>query len=372
MRAYEWRGIVARVAALAPPRRVDALARRGLRHRRPGALRARRRRLRRRGPRGGLGARAAARGGRAGRRPRRTSTALAGSFDVVTAIEVIEHVPDPMGFLRAMRRAAAARRAALPHDRQRRRPPRGARRLELRDPRDPRQLLRAAHARPRHGAAPASARVITGFGPGHADIIRFKVLKNLRVTHPLALGGRPAVERDRARRRPPPRRLRPPGGLRRVRRVLITGGRRVHRQQPRRPAAGRRRRGRRLRQLRHRPAALRRGRSRPSARGEVVEGDVLDAAALREAMAGCDTVFHMAANADVRFGLEDPSRDFEQNTVGTFTVLEAMRAAGRAADRLRLVGLGLRRAGGGADARGRALPGPDLALRAPRSSPARR
>jgi UDP-glucose 4-epimerase len=63
-------------------------------------------------------------------------------------------------------------------------------------------------------------------------------------------------------------------------------------------------------------------------RGEVVEGDVLDAAALREAMAGCDTVFHMAANADVRFGLEDPSRDFEQNTVGTFTVLEAMRAAG--------------------------------------------
>ena len=45
-------------------------------------------------------------------------------------------------------------------------------------------------------------------------------------------------------------------------------------------------------------------------------------------MEGCDTVFHLAANADVRFGLEDPSRDFEQNTVGTFTVLEAMRAAG--------------------------------------------
>ena len=63
-------------------------------------------------------------------------------------------------------------------------------------------------------------------------------------------------------------------------------------------------------------------------RGEVVEGDVLDGPALRGAMAGCDTVFHLAANADVRFGLEDPSRDFEQNTVGTFTVLEAMRAAG--------------------------------------------
>jgi UDP-glucose 4-epimerase len=65
-----------------------------------------------------------------------------------------------------------------------------------------------------------------------------------------------------------------------------------------------------------------------SPRATVVEGDVLDGAALRAAMEGCDTVVHLAANADVRFGLEDPSRDFEQNTVGTFTVLEAMRAAG--------------------------------------------
>ena len=44
--------------------------------------------------------------------------------------------------------------------------------------------------------------------------------------------------------------------------------------------------------------------------------------------AGCDVVFHLAANADVRFGLEDPSRDFRQNTQGTFSVLEAMRATG--------------------------------------------
>jgi UDP-glucose 4-epimerase len=65
-----------------------------------------------------------------------------------------------------------------------------------------------------------------------------------------------------------------------------------------------------------------------SPRAEVIEGDVLDAASLREAMAGCDTVFHLAANADVRFGLEDPSRDFTQNTTATFMVLEAMRAAG--------------------------------------------
>ncbi len=65
-----------------------------------------------------------------------------------------------------------------------------------------------------------------------------------------------------------------------------------------------------------------------SPRATVVEGDVLDGAGLRAAMEGCDTIFHLAANADVRFGLQDPSRDFEQNTVGTFTVLEAMRAAG--------------------------------------------
>jgi len=64
----------------------------------------------------------------------------------------------------------------------------------------------------------------------------------------------------------------------------------------------------------------------PDAR--IVTGDVLDAEALRSAMTGCDTVFHLAANADVRFGLDDPSRDFTQNTQATFSVLEAMRATG--------------------------------------------
>lgn len=63
-------------------------------------------------------------------------------------------------------------------------------------------------------------------------------------------------------------------------------------------------------------------------RASVVEGDILDGEAVRAAMEGCDTVFHLAANADVRFGLDDPSRDLEQNTIGTATVLEAMRASG--------------------------------------------
>ncbi len=58
----------------------------------------------------------------------------------------------------------------------------------------------------------------------------------------------------------------------------------------------------------------------------LVEGDNLDLPALTKAMASCDTVFHLAANADVRFGLEHPSKDLQQNTVATFNVLEAMRA----------------------------------------------
>ena len=45
-------------------------------------------------------------------------------------------------------------------------------------------------------------------------------------------------------------------------------------------------------------------------------------------MKGADFVFHLAANADVRFGTEHPERDLEQNTIATFNVLEAMRANG--------------------------------------------
>lgn len=63
-------------------------------------------------------------------------------------------------------------------------------------------------------------------------------------------------------------------------------------------------------------------------RFKFVEGDHLDLPALTQAMAGCDTVFHLAANADVRFGLDHPRKDLEQNTMATFNVLEAMRGAG--------------------------------------------
>lgn len=65
---------------------------------------------------------------------------------------------------------------------------------------------------------------------------------------------------------------------------------------------------------------------RPGVR--LLEGDVLDPALMREAVAGCDWVFHLQANADVRHGLDHPRRDLEQNTIATSNVLEAMRAEG--------------------------------------------
>jgi UDP-glucose 4-epimerase len=62
-----------------------------------------------------------------------------------------------------------------------------------------------------------------------------------------------------------------------------------------------------------------------SGRFRFIEGDVLDAARMADAMRGAGFVFHLAANADVRFGTEHPRRDLEQNTIATFNVLEAMR-----------------------------------------------
>jgi len=60
----------------------------------------------------------------------------------------------------------------------------------------------------------------------------------------------------------------------------------------------------------------------------LVEGDVLDPGVLAKALTGCDWVFHLQANADVRHGLEHPTVDLEQNTIATSMVLEAMRACG--------------------------------------------
>ena len=60
----------------------------------------------------------------------------------------------------------------------------------------------------------------------------------------------------------------------------------------------------------------------------LVEIDLLDLDALKLAFAGGEAVFHLSANADVRFGTEHPRKDLEQNTIATYNVLEAMRANG--------------------------------------------
>ena len=60
----------------------------------------------------------------------------------------------------------------------------------------------------------------------------------------------------------------------------------------------------------------------------LIRADALDLSALTESMRGADFVFHLAANADVRFGTEHPRKDLEQNTIATYNVLEAMRANG--------------------------------------------
>jgi UDP-glucose 4-epimerase len=68
--------------------------------------------------------------------------------------------------------------------------------------------------------------------------------------------------------------------------------------------------------------------ARDSSNFRLVRGDILDSAALTESMYGSEFVFHLAANADVRFGTEHPGRDLEQNTIATHHVLNAMRQNG--------------------------------------------
>jgi UDP-glucose 4-epimerase len=63
-------------------------------------------------------------------------------------------------------------------------------------------------------------------------------------------------------------------------------------------------------------------------RFKLVVADLLDLDAVKRAMVGAEFVFHLAANADVRFGPDHPRRDLEQNTIVTWNVLEAMRANG--------------------------------------------
>lgn len=60
----------------------------------------------------------------------------------------------------------------------------------------------------------------------------------------------------------------------------------------------------------------------------LIETDLSSLEALKEFFSGGEFVFHLAANADVRFGTEHPRKDLEQNTINTYNVLEAMRVNG--------------------------------------------
>ncbi len=58
---------------------------------------------------------------------------------------------------------------------------------------------------------------------------------------------------------------------------------------------------------------------------KLVTGDILDKNKMIKAIKNSELVFHLSANADIKDGLNNPHVDLEQNTIGTFNVLEAMR-----------------------------------------------
>lgn len=60
---------------------------------------------------------------------------------------------------------------------------------------------------------------------------------------------------------------------------------------------------------------------------EVVEGDLRDAEAVAAAVAGCEAVFHLAAQTIVGVARSTPAETFETNVRGAWNVFEACRAA---------------------------------------------
>ena len=62
----------------------------------------------------------------------------------------------------------------------------------------------------------------------------------------------------------------------------------------------------------------------------MVEGDILDFDLLISLIDDKDIVYHMAANADIRGGTLNTRCDLEQNTIGTYNVLESMRLSSSA------------------------------------------
>jgi UDP-glucose 4-epimerase len=61
------------------------------------------------------------------------------------------------------------------------------------------------------------------------------------------------------------------------------------------------------------------------ARLKVVEVELLDLEKILPHFAGVDQVFHLAANPDARWGIDNTRLDLEQETIVTYNVLESMR-----------------------------------------------
>ena len=61
---------------------------------------------------------------------------------------------------------------------------------------------------------------------------------------------------------------------------------------------------------------------------KLFQGDVLDKEIVFEALEGCDTVFHLAANPEVRSDKASPQDHFKQNIEATYNLLECMREVG--------------------------------------------
>jgi CDP-paratose 2-epimerase len=64
-------------------------------------------------------------------------------------------------------------------------------------------------------------------------------------------------------------------------------------------------------------------------RWQLLQADIRDWPALRQAAEGVDVIYHLASQVAVTTSVQDPRHDFEVNALGTFNVLEAARLSGR-------------------------------------------
>jgi UDP-glucose 4-epimerase len=63
-------------------------------------------------------------------------------------------------------------------------------------------------------------------------------------------------------------------------------------------------------------------------RFQLIQSDLLDLDTLKKAIQGHDIVFHLAANPEARWGIENTSLDLKQETIVTYNILESMRING--------------------------------------------